>query len=236
MQQPRLHGYADSTSLADDLAPRIAVLANSCIESHGCFTMVLAGGTTPRQLYTRLPQIATDWRRWQLYFGDERCLPRGHPDRNDTMAAAAWLDHVAIPADQIHRVPARDNAVAAAAAYSAVLTPAPRFDLVILGLGEDGHTASLFPGTSQSEKTARTTPALAITDAPKPPAQRVSMSPQRLSDAGAVWFLVTGEAKRPALDAWLAGAELPPRHIVPATGVDIFTDLDDPLSARKLTR
>ena len=196
MQQPRVHSYADSTSLADDLAARITALASNCIEVCGSFTLVLAGGSTPRQLYKRLPQIATDWRHWHIYFGDERCLPHGHLERNDTMAAAAWLDHVAIPADQIHRVPVGDSVVAAAAAYSAVLTPAPRFDLVILGLGEDGHTASLFPNFDESDNAA-SPPALAVTNAPKPPAQRVSMSPQRLGDAGAVWFLVTERPSAP---------------------------------------
>jgi 6-phosphogluconolactonase len=123
----------------------------------------------------------------------------------------------------VHRVPVTDSVSTAADAYSLVLERAPRFDLVILGLGEDGHTASLFPGGLEPIDESRK--AIAITHAPKPPAARVSITPQRLSDADAVWFLVTGEAKRPALQAWLDGAPLPAASITPAAGVDIYTDL-----------
>ncbi len=160
---------------------------------------------------------------WHIYFGDERYLPAGDPDRNDSMAATAWLDHVAIPAAQIHRVPTGDNVTAAAASYASVLQQAPGFDLVLLGLGEDGHTASLFPGDIAARNSAEL--AIAVTNAPKPPPQRVSMSPQCLSMAAAVWFIVTGDSKRQALQAWLAGAQLPPQTIMPRAGIDIFTDI-----------
>lgn len=220
--QPRIHRFADFDSLAYRLEERTHQLANRCIQEKGRFSMVLAGGSTPRLLYRRLRYIRTDWRCWHIYFGDERCLPRGQSGRNDQMADQAWLNHVAIPAVQIHRVSPTIDAESAAAAYAALLTRTPRFDLVLLGLGEDGHTASLFPGYDESTIQL---PAIAVTDAPKPPAQRVSMSPQRLGDADAVWFLVSGEGKREALSAWMSGAELPAASIRPDNGVDIFTDL-----------
>ncbi len=221
--KPRIHHFDNSASLVAELVQRISVLAADCLADVGSFHIVLAGGSTPRQLYQQLRHINTDWSAWHIYFGDERCLPVGDVERNDAMAATSWLGHVAIPREQIHSVPVMADAQAAADAYASLLDQAPRFDLVLLGLGEDGHTASLFPGHTGAATNKAS--AIAIFDAPKPPAQRVSMSPLRLSHANAVWFLITGEAKRDALDDWLSGAELPPGQLSPRLGVDIFTDL-----------
>jgi 6-phosphogluconolactonase len=221
---PRIHYFANSVLLVDALCERIATLTKSCLEQQGHFSIVLAGGTTPQQLYQQLRHLSTDWRGWHIYFGDERYLPAGDPDRNDSMAATTWLDHVAIPVAQIHRIPTHDNVYSAAAAYASVLQAAPGFDLALLGLGEDGHTASLFPEDTAACNSAEL--AIAVTNAPKPPSQRVSMSPKCLSMAAAVWFIVTGDSKRHALQAWLAGAQLPPQTIRPRVGIDIFTDIE----------
>lgn len=219
----RIHRFTSEVVLLDALYARIDRLASECLAQRGRFSIILAGGNTPRSLYRRLRHLLTDWRQWHIYFSDERCLAAGDPERNDSMASDAWLDHVAIPADQIHRVPAGDDASAAASAYSAVLAQAPGFDLALLGLGEDGHTASLFPGDSRIESGAEL--AIAVTDAPKPPPRRVSISASCLGTADSVWFVVTGESKRQALDAWFAGAPLPPQWILPRAGVDLFTDI-----------
>jgi 6-phosphogluconolactonase len=229
----RIHQFATSDDLVDALSSRLAALATQCLDRHGYFSIVLAGGTTPRQLYERLRYIVTDWQRWHIYFGDERCLPDGHPERNDSMAATAWLDHVAIPPTQIYRVPVCDTVHMAAAAYAAILQQAPGFDLALLGLGEDGHTASLFPGDPEACNSSEL--AIAVTDAPKPPPERVSMSAKCLGMAAAVWFLVTGSAKQPALEAWLTGASLPPQTINPHSGIDIFTDIILPSALLRTT-
>lgn len=221
---PRVHYLPDSAALAQHVCQGTELLANQCIAANGRFIVVLSGGSTPAALYRRLGHIKTDWHRWHIYFGDERYLPPGHPERNDTLARQTWLDHVAIPAAQIYAVPDAGSVYAAAAAYDAMLQQTPRFDLVLLGLGEDGHTASLFPGPAAHANGLQHT--IAVSDAPKPPAERISMNAQRLSEADAIWFLVTGEAKRAALTAWLGGAELPPKHIAPVQGVDIFTDIE----------
>lgn len=220
---PRIHSFTSEALLLDTLYTGLGSLANATLEQRGRFSIILAGGNTPRALYMRLRDLQTNWQHWHIYFGDERCLGAGHPERNDSMAASAWLDHVAIPAAQIHRVPAGEDAAAAASAYSAVLARAPGFDLALLGLGEDGHTASLFPGDNRIDRA--TALAIGVTHAPKPPPQRVSLSAACLSSAEAVWFVVTGEGKRQALEAWLAGAPLPVQRIQPRAGVDLFTDL-----------
>lgn len=220
---PRIHHFATQAMLVEALCASIATLAKACLEQHGYFSIVLAGGSTPRELYLQLRHISTDWRYWHIYFSDERYLPAGDPQRNDTMAARVWLDHVPIPSAHMHAVPAAGNVTLAAAYYAAVLEQAPGFDLALLGLGEDGHTASLFPGDLTD--CSSTELAIAITNAPKPPPQRVSMSPACLSKATAVWFVVTGDSKRQALQEWLAGAQLPPQTIKPQAGIDIFTDI-----------
>lgn len=171
--------------------------------------------------YERLRDSRADWAAWHLYFGDERCVPRDDPARNSRMAGEAWLDHVAIPAPQRHPIPAELGAHAAARAYCASLQSVAAFDVVLLGLGEDGHTASLFPGRDWGEAPGSPA-ALAIFDAPKPPPERVSLSASRLSDARAVLFMVSGESKREALAQWRAGAAIPARAITPAAGVDLL--------------
>jgi len=183
---------------------------------------VLAGGNTPREVYRTL-RADTDWSHWQVYFGDERCLPADDAERNSAMAADAWLDHVPIPRGQVHAIPAELGARAAALAYAETLRGIGDFDLVLLGLGEDGHTASLFPGRDWG-LSADAPDALAVFDAPKPPPQRVSLSASRLSRTREALFLIAGEAKRSAVAQWRAGAAIPARAIQPETGVDVLVE------------
>lgn len=222
-QLRRVHIRDDAECIIKELTTAIGDAATQCIDAKGYFRCVLAGGETPRRLYSRLRALDTDWSRWHIYFGDERCLPVGDASRNDRMAADSWLDHVAIPADQIHSIRAELGADQGARDYSSTLQRAGRFDLVLLGLGEDGHTASLFPYMQKALGDDLET--TAVHAAPKPPPQRVSISAPRLANADRVWFLVCGEGKRAALASWLADAELPAAVIVPTNGVDIFTDI-----------
>ncbi len=196
-------------------------VAQQAIRKQGAFRIVLAGGNTPRPVYESLRDAQIDWSAWHVYFGDERCLPAADPKRNSRMAASAWLDHVPIPPHQVHPIPAERGPESAATAYAALLAGVGEFDLVLLGLGEDGHTASLFPGAAWEQ--ARTWPlVIPVRDAPKPPPQRVSLSPERLSRAAHVLFLVSGSAKRAALGGWRAGAASPASRITPRNGVDVF--------------
>lgn len=201
----------------------IARAAEQAITDSGAFRVVLAGGSTPRALYKRLCALKTDWTAWHIYFGDERCLPATDPGRNSTMARDAWLDHVPVPQKQVYAIPVEMGAKAAAAAYSATLKQVGEFDLVLLGLGEDGHTASLFPGNDWGQEVDSPV-ALPVFDAPKTPAERVSLSAWRLSQAKQVLFLVTGESKHEAVMNWRAGANIPARAIKPLQGVDVLAE------------
>lgn len=139
------------------------------------------------------------------------------------MAAEALLDHVPIPPAQVHAIRAEQGAERAAAAYREALAGEPEFDLVLLGLGEDGHTASLFPGNDWGE--AEDAPdVLAVHAAPKPPAERVSIGARRLGRTRSALFLVAGTGKRAAVTAWRRGGRLAAAAIRPPAGVDVLVE------------
>lgn len=220
-QQVRWHPVADASALQRAACRWIVDASARAIAARGRFAIVLAGGNTPRDVYAMLRDTGTDWSRWDIWFGDERCAPPDDPQRNSMMARAAWLDHVAIPQDRVHAIPAELGADAAAHAYADALRGVGAFDLVLLGLGEDGHTASLFPGHDWGTA-PHASDALAVFDAPKPPPQRVSLSAARLRRARDVLFLVEGESKREAVARWRAGEDIPARAIGPDAGIDVL--------------
>ncbi|HUX63350.1 6-phosphogluconolactonase [Sulfuricella sp.] len=219
----RWYLFSSVQSLQTEAVSMIARAAEQAITDSGAFRLVLAGGNTPRALYERLRALKTNWAAWHIYFGDERCLPAADPERNSAMARDAWLDHVPVPQKQVYVIPAEMGAKAAAAVYSATLQPVGEFDLVLLGLGEDGHTASLFPGNDWGQGVDSPV-ALPVFDAPKAPAERVSLSAWRLSQAKQVLFLVTGESKHEVVMNWRAGANIPARAITPLHGVDVLAE------------
>lgn len=217
------HVYPDAVLLQQRAVEAIGRLAAEAIAARGAFHIVLAGGNTPRAIYQLMRGLDADWSAWHVYFGDERCLPVTHAERNSVMARQAWLGQVAIPAEQIHAIPGELGSDEAARRYVATLDGVDDFDLVLLGLGEDGHTASLFPGRVLGEEGASPS-VLAVDDAPKPPAQRVSLSAWRLGRARQVWFMVTGAAKGEAVKAWHRGDGIPAAAIRPTAGVDVFIE------------
>ena len=219
----RWRALPDAAAIQQAVVERIRRAAEDAIGKRGRFDLVLAGGSTPKAIYKACRHLVTDWSRWHCYFGDERCLPPDDPERNSVMAHAAWLHHVPIPTAQIHAIPAELGADAAAAAYAKTLNGTDDFDFVLLGLGEDGHTASLFPDHPWGED-ADAADTLAVFDAPKPPPERVSLSARRLGRARQVAFVVTGEGKRQAITAWRAGEILPAGTISPPAGVDVFCE------------
>ena len=208
LEGPRWRIFPASETLTSELAQTILTEARNCIERRGRFLLVLAGGTTPASVYAKLAQAAADWHRWHIWFGDERCYPSGHAERNDSMANEALLRRVAIPSEQIHFLAdAELGPDVAARRYAATLPDGP-FDLTLLGLGEDGHTASLFPGNDWG-LSDRSPSVLPVSNAPKPPAFRVSLSARRLSQSRKVIFIVTGAGKANAVMRWKNGEALP---------------------------
>lgn len=208
-----LQSFDDAELLAKGVIERIKKACESAIDCRGAFHLALAGGTTPKRCYELLASENLPWDRLHIYYGDERCLEAGDVERNDTMANAVWLDKVSIPTAQIHSVPAHLGPVEGAASYARVLDLAPQLDLVLLGLGEDGHTASLFPNNVAIQAQARAVP---VFDAPKPPPERISMGLAYINDAREKWFLVSGAGKRTAMAEIMQGADLPAAKITDA--------------------
>ncbi len=221
----RWHTVSDLQDLHDAALTAILDAAMLAIQKRGAFHLVISGGETPRKIYQQLRTVQTDWSKWHVYFSDERCLPKTDKNRNSRMAGNAWLDHVPIPEDQIHIIPTEIGAPQAALRYAATLSAVKMFDLVLLGLGEDGHTASLFPNHEWGDK-PDSPDTLAVIDAPKPPPHRVSLSATRLSRSRGVLFLVAGESKRSAVTEWRNGKRIPAYAIVPLAGVDILIESD----------
>lgn len=219
----RWHGIFDAIKLNEKACRFILDAAADAIEQRGRFAIVLSGGNTPRGVYRLLCDAVTDWSHWHVYFGDERCLPANDHGRNNWMAADAWLSHVPIPHDQIHPIETEHGIHAATLAYIRTLSEVGDFDLVLLGLGDDGHTASLFAGDSWGI-TDKDMDVLPVVGAPSLPAERVTLSASRLSRARAVLFLITGEAKHAAVTLWRNGTVIPATAIQPECGVDVLLE------------
>lgn len=190
--------------------------------------VALTGGTIADRMHAAAAEhprtgptaYRVDWSRVDLWWGDERYLAADDADRNAVQARRALLDHVPVDPARVHEAPAADSGPAdveaAAAAYAAELREQgpDRFDLVMLGVGPDGHVASLFPGYPQLDVVDAAV--VAVHDSPKPPPERVSLTLPVLNRAAEVWFLASGEAKAEAVARALTGADV---HEVPAAGV-----------------
>jgi 6-phosphogluconolactonase len=217
-QISRWHTFQTQDEINQATLNRILAAAQQAIAERGSFSIVLAGGSTPKNVYALLKNAQADWSNWHVYHNDDRCLPVDDSERNSLMARTTWLNHVSIPAPQIHDIPAELGNVEGAKAYAKTLAGVPEFDLVLLGLGEDGHTASLFP----NQPVDNSADAVPVFDAPKPPADRITVSQQRLSNTREVIFLVTGAGKQDAVNDWRNGVSIPATLIKPKNGVDVY--------------
>ncbi|MFQ5487118.1 MAG: 6-phosphogluconolactonase [Gammaproteobacteria bacterium] len=224
MTQPPIHICPNPAAIAEAVARCWAALSATAIAERGLFHVALAGGSTPRLLYQTLASPAwrddIDWSRIHVFFGDERSVPPDHPDSNFRMARESLLDHVPIPTDQIHRMKGEQHPLeTAAAAYAdclEMLLPrskqgAPCFDLILLGLGTDGHIASLFPGTAILHERERWVAPVYVD---KLHTWRLSLTFPVLNQARHVLLLVAGDTKRPIVKAVLAGEGGEPRYPV----------------------
>jgi 6-phosphogluconolactonase len=222
---PNLTVLPDADAVATTIAQRIVTLSRT--GSGPAVSIALAGGSTPQRLYRLLasPEIArqVDWTRIHLFWGDERLVPADHSDSNTRMVKEALLDHVAIPQANVHLVATgAGTPEQAAAAYEDTLkrhygapslsTDRPLFDLVILGMGDDGHTASLFPGKPaihEQERWVASVPEAGMT----PYVPRISLTFPAIASSRQVAILVTGAGKNATLQRVAAGEDLPIRKV-----------------------
>lgn len=216
--------FPDPAALAEAAADRFVALAAAAVAEHGRFAVALSGGSTPTAMQKLLAAAPrrdqVDWARIHLFWGDERFVPPDHSERTLRQARETLLDHVPIPPDNIHTITTDDlTPTAAAAQYEQTIrhffAPAPpRFDLIFLGMGDDGHTASLFPDRGRKMEDGEVGPSsvlglrslvTAVTDAPKPPPTRITFTPRLINQAAQVIFLVTGSDKAETVTAVLNG-------------------------------
>lgn len=194
---------ADKSALVQRSLDLVIEKLHAAMAERGCFSIALSGGSTPKPLYEALARENLPWDNVQVFWGDERYVPSSHPDSNEGMTRTAWLNHVPIPAENVHPMPtdAADPAVAAAQ-YEQVLqqvfqAPAgtfPSLDVVLLGMGDDGHTASLFPHTEALRVHDRL-----ITVGNKDGQPRLTFTAPLINQARCVIFMVAGASKQPAL-------------------------------------
>jgi 6-phosphogluconolactonase len=233
--------HPDKSSLAGSVAARFLTTLVDTIAEFGGATVVLTGGTMGyavlKSVRKSKARKSIDWSRVHFWWGDERWLPKGDPDRNETQAREALLDHLEIDGSTIHAFPASDDGMEldeAAAWYADQLQQAsiderahPPFDITFLGVGPDGHIASLFPergGIRETEKTV-----ISVRNSPKPPPERLSLTLPVINDSHRVWLVMAGADKASALGLTLAGASA---NEVPAAGVEgrestlFFVDTD----------
>ncbi|MDP3589573.1 MAG: 6-phosphogluconolactonase [Methylobacter sp.] len=218
----RWHTLETAEQVAEAACQHILNAADSAISERGKFKLVLAGGNSPEKVYRLLAKADADWANWYIYYGDERCLPADHQDRNSLMASQVLLDKVAIPTNQIFTMPAELGPEVAADRYKLAVAKAGMFDMVLLGMGEDGHTASLFPGHQHPQDEL----VHAVYNSPKPPPERISISAKALSNTRELMFLIIGANKQEAINQWRSGSDLPVASIVPENGVDVYIDSD----------
>lgn len=212
--------FADQAAVARATAETILEAARAAIDRAGRFRLCLAGGTTPTAAYQQLAGMDADWGRWWVYFGDERCVPADDPARNSIAAEEAWLGKVPVPRPQVMAIPAEQGAEMGAQAYEPIVRAALPFDLVLLGMGEDGHTASLFPGRDIPDDRL----VMPVHEAPKPPADRVSLTLTALAESRQLLILVTGPGKADALRQWQDGASLPIAKVAAAATATLLVD------------
>jgi 6-phosphogluconolactonase len=219
--QPEILVHSDGTLLAEAAAARLVTRLVDAVSAAGRANLVLTGGGIGTAVMTELAATpardAVDWQRVDFWWGDERFVPAGHPDRNETGARAALLDAIDADPARVHPMPGPDgpdgdDPEAAAARYAAELLAAtrpedhglvPAFDILMLGVGPEGHVASLFPGMPAVYDNR---PVVAVRGSPKPPPTRISFTFPTIGAAREVWILASGAEKSGAIALALSGA------------------------------
>ncbi|WP_072688763.1 6-phosphogluconolactonase [Rhodococcus marinonascens] len=239
-----LEVHPDTGALVDAAAKRFVETVVAAQKKRGSASVVLTGGGTGIGLLKKVRENpgAIHWRALDIWWGDERYLPAGDPERNEVQARAALLDHVDVDPARVHPMAASDgefaDAAAAADGYAQELRAhaddkqAPVFDIHLLGMGGEGHVNSLFPDTEAVREEHRFV--VAVTDSPKPPPVRVTLTLPAIRHADEVWLVVSGEAKAEAVAAAIAGASPVDIPASGARGRTVTRWLLDPAAASQL--
>ncbi|KAJ3214932.1 6-phosphogluconolactonase [Dinochytrium kinnereticum] len=229
---------AGNKGISEDLNARVSIASSEAIASHGRFTVAISGGSLPSILSANLrDNKSIDWTKWHVFLADERCVPLAHPDSNYDLIKKSLLDFVSIPADQVY--PIAENLIADPAAAAVDYTEKlkkvfgaggiPVFDMILLGMGPDGHTCSLFPGHPLLDE--KSLWVASILDSPKPPPSRITLTYPVLNAAIDVVFVTTGDSKADVLHAILDKKEpYPSQRVAPRKPV--IWMLDQPAASK----
>ena len=204
--------FKDSEAVAQAAADYVFERINNCISEKGQCHVVLPGGTTPARCLELLADMSLPWAAIHWYPGDERCYPVGHAERNDSMIIDKLFSRHPEAEKNFHPIPAELGPEQGAENYAVILDATGGMDIVVLGMGEDGHTASLFPDNIALERKSSAVP---VYDSPKPPDERVSIGLNMLKNAGESIVIATGKGKREALKKLSEGEILPVGLIEP---------------------
>lgn len=238
--------YPDTATLVAAAGDRLVTAIVDAVDKRGSAHIVLTGGGTGIGLLRRVGEkgAGIDWAKVHLYWGDDRFVPADDDERNDKQAREALLDHVGIPAENVHAMAASgaefgDDLAAAAADYERVLAanaeagdPAPDFDVHLLGMGPEGHVNSLFPHTAAVRETERLV--VGVEDSPKPPPRRITLTLPAVQRSREVWLVVSGEGKAEAVAAAVGGADADDWPAAGAVGREATVWLLDEAAASKL--
>lgn len=212
MKQLQIICHSRNDDFINNVVDLIYQSAEKAIRIKGKFHFVLTGGETPKLIYKRLKQLVTNWSAWEFYISDERIGPESEEQLNQLMIRNEFLNHVPVSESQIHFVEGGNDIKSTIISYSQSINNIPDFDLTILGIGEDGHVASLFPGNDIGLH-PESPDVLPVYNSPKPPAKRVSLSMNRLNKSVKIMIIASGERKRKIVDDFCNGAEIPALHI-----------------------
>jgi 6-phosphogluconolactonase len=246
MSDTVIEKYADADALVAAAGDRLVGAITGAIHARGVAHIVLTGGGTGVKLLKHVGEHGAqiDWAKVHLFWGDDRYVPAADDERNDKQAREALLDHVDIPAANVHAMPASDGEFgddidAAALAYQQVLaanadegSPTPNFDVHLLGMGGEGHVNSLFPHTAATRETERLV--VGVTDSPKPPPQRITLTLPAVTRSREVWLVVAGAEKSDAVAAAVGGAAADDVPAAGAVGREATVWLLDEAAAAKL--
>jgi 6-phosphogluconolactonase len=236
--------FPDTDAVVAGTAEHLAQAIAEAISARGVAWIVLTGGGTGIGVLRQLGSYPVDWARVHVFWGDDRYLPRDDDERNEKQAREALLDHIDIPAANVHAMAASDSAfgddiAAAARSYADELaavaefgSPTPVFDVHLLGMGGEGHVNSLFPHTDAVRQSERMV--VGVVDSPKPPPRRITLTLPAVRRSRQVWLVVSGEAKAEAVAAGVGGADPDDWPAAGATGSEKTLWLLDTAAASKL--
>jgi 6-phosphogluconolactonase len=208
----KINNYTNTEQFIDSILIHLKKSSEIAIESKGVFDIVLTGGNTAELVHSKMINLDTNWRRWRFWFGDERCLLESSSDLNSTMAERTLFTKLPIDKKQVFKIPSYLGPRLGALSYQKSISNIDSFDFIFLGLGEDGHIASLFPGFDLGNFPGSAS-IIPVSDSPKPPLDRISFSMNKINSVKEIVIIAMGEKKKKFLNYLGNNNKYPVSHL-----------------------